>query len=87
MFDSKILTTILVFLVVILFIVTLIFGEDVKLETNTEEYPEDRFVKILDYGDNFVMYDKETKVQYFASTTGITVLLNQDGKPLLYEGE
>lgn len=87
MFDSKILTTILVFLVVILFIVTLIFGEDVKLETKTEEYPEDRFVKILDYGDNFVMYDKETKVQYFASTTGITVLLNQDGKPLLYEGE
>lgn len=87
MFDSKILTTILVFLVVILFIVALIFGEDVKLETKTEEYPEDRFVKILDYGDNFVMYDKETKVQYFASTTGITVLLNQDGKPLLYEGE
>lgn len=87
MFDSKILTIILVFLVVILFIVTLIFGEDVKLETKTEEYPEDRFVKILDYGDNFVMYDKETKVQYFASTTGITVLLNQDGKPLLYEGE
>lgn len=87
MFDSKILTTILVFLVVILFIVTLIFGEDVKLETKTEEYPEDRFVKILDYGDNFVMYDKETKVQYFASSTGITVLLNQDGKPLLYEGE
>lgn len=87
MFDSKILTTILVFLVVILFIVTLIFGEDVKLETKTEEYPEDRFVKILDYGDNFIMYDKETKVQYFASTTGITVLLNQDGKPLLYEGE
>lgn len=87
MFDSKILTTILIFLVVILFIATLIFGEDVKLETKTEEYPEDRFVKILDYGDNFVMYDKETKVQYFTSTTGITVLLNQDGKPLLYKGE
>lgn len=87
MFDSKILTIILVFLVAILFIVSIIFGEDVKLETKTEKYPEDRFVKILDYGDNFVMYDKETKVQYFASTTGITVLLNQDGKPLLYEGE
>lgn len=87
MFDSKILTIILVFLVAILFIVSIIFGEDVKLETKTEEYPEDRFVKILDYGDNFVMYDKETKVQYFASATGITVLLNQDGKPLLYEGE
>lgn len=87
MFDSKILTIILVFLVAILFIIALIFGEDVELETKTEEYPEDRFVKILDYGDNFVMYDKETKVQYFASTTGITVLLNQDGKPLLYEGE
>lgn len=87
MFDSKILTIILVFLVVMLFIIALIFGEDVEIETKTEEYPEDRFVKILDYGDNFVMYDKETKVQYFASTIGITVLLNQDGKPLLYEGE
>lgn len=87
MFDSKTLTIILVFLVAVLFIVSIIFGEDVNLETKTEEYPEDRFVKILDYGDNFVMYDKETKVQYFASTTGITVLLNQDGKPLLYEGE
>lgn len=87
MFDSKILTIILVFLVAVLFIVSIIFGEDVNLETKTEEYPEDRFVKILDYGDNFVMYDKETKVQYFTSTTGITVLFNQDGKPLLYEGE
>lgn len=87
MFNSKILTIILVFLVIILFIVALIFGEDIELETKTEEYPEDRFVKILDYGNNFVIYDKETKVQYFASTSGITVLLNQEGKPLLYEGE
>ena len=52
MFDSKILTIILVFLVAVLFIVSIIFGEDVNLETKTEEYPEDRFVKILDYGDN-----------------------------------
>ena len=53
---------------------------------------EDRFVKIQDWGDNFVIYDKETKVQYYAFGDynyggGITVLVDQDGKPLLYEGE
>jgi len=62
---------------------------------NPEEYTpklENRFVKIQDWGDNFVMYDKETRVQYFAFADynyggGITVLVDAEGKPLLYEGE
>ena len=38
------------------------------------------------------MYDKETKVEYFMFGGykiggGITVLVDKDGKPLLYEGE
>lgn len=83
--SSKTLMIVLGFLVIIALIVGYVFDDE--LSTEETEYPEDRFVKILDYGNNFVMYDKETKVQYFASTTSITVLLNQDGKPLLYEGE
>lgn len=54
--------------------------------------PEDRFIKIEDWGDNFVMYDRKTKVQYFVFGEynhggGITVLVDADGKPLLYEGD
>ena len=37
------------------------------------------------------MYDKETKVEYFMfggfrNGGGITVLVDKDGKPLIYEG-
>lgn len=38
-----------------------------------------------------IYYDKETKVQYLEKSVykggGITVLVDQEGKPLLYEGE
>ena len=38
-----------------------------------------------------IIYDKETKVEYLYYTTGyrggITVLLDENGKPLLYEGD
>lgn len=38
-----------------------------------------------------VYYDNETKVMYLAIGVykggGVTVLVNKDGKPLLYEGE
>lgn len=81
-----------------LMIFVLVFGmcfvidsanKDSEKDTNMSE---DRFVKIQDWGDNFVMYDKETRVQYFAFADynyggGITVLVDADGKPLLYEGE
>lgn len=37
---------------------------------------------------NAVFYDKETKVEYYyISGTGVTVLLNADGTPKLYEEE
>lgn len=48
---------------------------------------EDRFEKIQEWPSNFVMYDKETKVQYYVTIGGITVLVDADGKPLLYEGD
>lgn len=57
---------------------------------NPEEYTstsENRFIKLQDWKDNFVMYDKETGVQYFVFNGGITVLLDDEGRPLLYQGE
>lgn len=56
----------------------------------------DRFVEIKEWSDergrpNYIVYDKETKVQYWKARTsyglGLTVLLDAEGKPLLYEGE
>lgn len=57
------------------------------ITTTVQAAQEDRFIKIQDWGDNFIVYDKETKVEYFVFEGGITVLVDKDGKPLLYEGE
>ena len=53
----------------------------------------DRIVKILDEGLYEIWCDKKTKVLYLQSNQGagyqghggLTVMLNADGKPLLYE--
>ena len=46
---------------------------------------------IIEYNDKRIYVDKETKVMYFWVKNGygggLTVMLNADGKPLLYEGE
>lgn len=35
-----------------------------------------------------IIYDKETKVEYVVGSFGkMTVLVDKDGKPLIYEGE
>lgn len=52
----------------------------------------ERFVIIQHRQDEKVMYDKETKVEYFMfggfkDGGGITVLVDKDGKPLIYGGE
>ena len=38
-------------------------------------------------GRNCTFYDKETKVQYYFIQGGVTVLVDANGKPMLYEGE
>ena len=61
-----------------------------KTIMNPEKYTstsENRFIKLQDWKDNFVMYDKETGVQYFVFDGGITVLLDDEGRPLLFQGE
>lgn len=55
---------------------------------------DNRFILIYNQSskDGFrIYYDKKTKVMYLVSDIykggGITVLMDKDGKPLLYEGE
>ena len=59
---------------------------------NNNTITDDRFVVVEDgWADGnraFIMVDKETKVMYltFSCGGGITVMLDTDGKPLLWEG-
>lgn len=46
-----------------------------------------RFKKIKNYLDGFLFYDTETGVEYILKDRGITVLLDADGKPIIYKGE
>lgn len=88
MFESRTLSIIIAFLIFITIGIILIFDSQEIQKESEENIPKDRFIKIEEWSTNFIMYDKETKVQYFVFEGGITPLLNQEGKPLLYlEGE
>lgn len=88
MFESKTVIIILAFLIFITVAVVIIFNNQEIQKESEENIPKDRFVKIEEWSSNFIMYDKETKVQYFVFEGGITPLLDQEGKPILYlEGE
>ena len=88
MFESKTVIIILAFLVFITIAVVIIFDDQEIQKESEKDIPKDRFEKIEEWSTNFIMYDKETKVQYFVFEGGITPLLNQEGKPILYlEGE
>lgn len=62
--------------------------KDIK-ENNVIAAEEKRFVGIKYRPGYFqIVYDKQTKVEYAISKDGIfTLLVDADGKPLLYEGE
>ena len=88
MSESRTLTIIIGFLIFITVAIILIFDNEETQKESEENIPEDRFEKIQEWSSNFIMYDKETKVQYFVFEGGITPLLDQEGKPILYlEGE
>lgn len=51
---------------------------------------EERFIKIDEYNYGYIVYDKQTKVEYAVSDGSynrgtITLLVDQEGKPLLYK--
>lgn len=53
-----------------------------------DEIIDDRFVLIEDLDNAVVVADKETRVLYLlGDANGITVLLDADGKPMLYKGK
>lgn len=88
MSESRTLTIIIGFLIFITVAIILIFDNEETQKESEENISEDRFEKIEEWSNNFIMYDKQTKVQYFVFEGGITPLLNQEGKPILYlEGE
>ena len=88
MSESRTLTIIIEFLIFITIVIMLIFDNKKTQKESEENIPEDRFEKIEEWSNNFIMYDKQTKVQYFVFEGGITPLLDQEGKPILYlEGE
>lgn len=66
-----------------------------KVEEVTKEYDYGRFIQVYHAicgNEDLIIYvDKETKVQYLAIDmyygSGITILLDENGKPLLYQGE
>ena len=86
---KKIIISLLIIIVVIL------VGWLLKDITISNNYAEnERFIQIYNQSsrDGFrIYYDKETKVMYLISDIykggGITVLVDKDGKPLLYRGE
>ena len=88
MSESRTLSIIIAFLIFITVAIILIFDNEETQKESEENIPEDRFEKIEEWSTNFIMYDKETKVQYFVFEGGITPLLDSEGKPILYlEGE
>ena len=88
MSESRTLTIIIGFLIFITVAIILIFDDQEIQKESEENIPEDRFEKIEEWSNNSIMYDKQTKVQYFVFEGGITPLLDQEGKPILYlEGE
>ncbi len=79
-------------LIIIAIILTGWLLKDVTISDNYAE--NERFIKIYDkYSNNTfrIYYDKETKVMYLITAIykggGITVLVDKDGKPLLYGEE
>ena len=75
-----------IIIAIFVFIVIMgICGWMIKGANKVEAYSEYRFVKIQDWKSNFTFYDKETKVQYYATPTGVVLLVDADGKPLLYK--
>lgn len=60
--------------------------------STSEAGTDKRFVKVSDESYFIVYYDKKTKVMYAVSNCSynygtVTLLVNADGTPLLYEGE
>ena len=92
--DRNYLVPGLIIVIVILFFLPYIMNAGVREETiekMNDMYINDRFICVQRYSDCSIYADKETRVLYAKTIEinagGLTVLLDENGKPLLYEGE
>lgn len=89
---KKILSILLMLSVASIFITGCSDTNKTNLQTSDATYfidsEDDRFMKI-DSINGWIYVDKQTKVQYLfvkrANAGGLTILVDSDGKPLLYE--
>lgn len=84
---KKIIISLLVIAGIIL---TGLILKDVTIQDNYAR--EERFIKIYEYDCFFIVYDTKTKVEYAVSNGPynrgkFTLLVDSNGKPLLYEEE
>lgn len=85
---KKLVISILV--IALLMLIACIFKDLIVIETTASN---ERFVKtgqlqMINGYNIYVLYDSKTKVQYvFSGKGGFSVLVDQEGKPLLYTGE
>lgn len=82
---KKILISIV--MIVLIMLLAYIFKDIITVNSNASD---DRFVPISNGGIFDIYYDKETKVQYSVSRGSynqgnLTVLVDAEGKPLLYQ--
>lgn len=87
--------TLCIFVITVILVCILCACDNVTYNEDTDSdvvtVPQARFYQIRYSNKTKVIIDVETRVQYLYHDSGydggMTVLLDQDGKPLLYEGE
>lgn len=55
--------------------------------SNTEYENNGRFRKVYGEYPNTIYVDSETNVMYFWHSGGLTVMVNENGQPLIWKGE
>ena len=91
--NKKILLTIILCLLLTVFSFTACGNSTVNATDSNNNYNGNMFTKVKSgLGDFYVVYDNETKVMYAVSdglyNSGVlTMLVNADGTPKIYEGE
>lgn len=78
-------------LLAIMLLITPIAISGCEDETTHQEIANNEFIKISNRNDIIIYVHKETKVMYMFVTEaykgGLTVMVDANGKPLLYQGE
>lgn len=91
--NKKILLTIILCLLLTAFSFTACGNSTVNATDSNNNYNGNMFTRVRSgLGDFYVVYDNETKVMYAVSNGDynkgvLTMLVNADGTPKIYEGE